>query len=88
MKKMNINIDIFGFLESSNENYKKDVQSNKYFIKSFKGELKNSDVKNNLQNYRYLILPSKFDGLPVIIFEAVESNIIPIISDQILLPIY
>ena len=89
MKKMNINIDIFGFFwKSSNENYKKDVQSNKYFIKSFKGELKNSDVKNNLQNYRYLILPSKFDGLPVIIFEAVESNIIPIISDQILLPRY
>jgi glycosyltransferase involved in cell wall biosynthesis len=89
MKNMNIKVDIFGFFwKSSKEKYKKNILSNKYFINSFKGELKHSEVKKCLKKYRYLILPSKFDGLPVIIFEAIESNIIPIISDQILLPKY
>lgn len=89
MKKMCIKIDIFGFFwKSSDDIYKKNILSNKYFNKFFKGELKHSEVRKTLENYRYLILPSRFDGLPIIIFEAIESNIIPIISDQILLPTY
>ena len=33
-----------------------------------------------------MILPSKWEGMPIVIYEAIENNVIPIVSNQIKLP--
>ena len=33
-----------------------------------------------------MILPSKWEGMPIVIYEALENNVIPIVSNQIKLP--
>ena len=33
-----------------------------------------------------MILPSKWEGMPIVIYEAIENGVIPIISDQIKVP--
>jgi len=87
-EKSKINIDYYGyFTKSAPVNYqnflKNSVSFSKNYYGSYKDEKKLSQI---LQKYNYMILPSKWEGMPIVIYEAIENNVIPVVSNQIKLP--
>jgi glycosyltransferase involved in cell wall biosynthesis len=88
MDQSNIKIDFYGyFTKSSSISYQESIKKNKKFSENFYGSYKGEkELSNILQKYYYMVLPSKWEGMPIVIYEAIENGVIPIISNQIKVP--
>jgi glycosyltransferase involved in cell wall biosynthesis len=86
--KTKIKIDFYGyFTKSSSRTYQNYIKNNKIFSKNFYGSYSgDKELSKILKKYRFMILPSKWEGMPIVIYEAIENGVIPIISDQIKVP--
>jgi glycosyltransferase involved in cell wall biosynthesis len=84
----NIKIHFYGYFTKSSSNYYKDsIKKNKNFSENFYGLYKGEkELSKIIQKYQYMILPSMWEGMPIVIYEAIENGVIPIISNQIQVP--
>jgi glycosyltransferase involved in cell wall biosynthesis len=48
---------------------------------SFLDSLSNEDVRKHLRNDHVLVMPSRFEGLSIVLLEAMASGVIPVVSD-------
>lgn len=87
-KNTKIIFDYYGyFTKSSSHNYQKKIKKNKLFYRNFYGSYKSEkELSQILNKYKYMIIPSKWEGMPIVIYEAIENGVIPIVSDQIKVP--
>ena len=88
VKKLNIVIDYYGyFTKSSSLKYKKNLKKNVSFSKNFYGSYKGQrELSKILQKYHFMLLPSKWEGMPIVIYEAIENGVIPVVSNEVKVP--
>jgi len=79
MSQTNLNLDIYGQgeLKDSLESHaqKKEVKV------SFKGVVTNNELPTILNQYHYYILPSKYEGMPKTLLEAMACSLVCIGTD-------
>jgi len=83
--KGDIIFDIYGPIED--ENYWKDCQKaiNKFpknIVVAYKGVVNPIDISKTMQQYHGLLLPTKTENFGHVIVEAMQSGVVPIISNQ------
>lgn len=79
LKNLDFEVDIIG-----NGKLKKDLQSYANYLNikvNFLGNIDNNDLLSIYKNYKYFYLPSKFEGNPKALLEAMSAGCIAIVSN-------
>ena len=76
---LNLRLDIFGEIIDF-ESYKNIKNLNKNIVRINKA-IKHSQVNSILKKYKFIVIPSESEVFPIVYYEALKANVIPIVND-------